>query len=263
MQPYSLRPITMSVILVAAMSFTASGAQPRQSQAPHDSPAGARGKVESTADVFDHASEPGSPADEAARLGKAKRYNEGKVDLTTLGPGEILIDQRWPRIEVMPVSDSANVVVGSVLGLQAYLSSDRSRIYTEITVRIEEVLKSEMRDLTGTVILDKLGGALRMEDGRIVRDPIHICYLGNVRCGARYVFFAKRTHGGLDQEMQKAYELRGGKVYELTDDGSPATHPLGGGEAGVLSNEQSFLALIRKCVLRQQDVPRSGCSTRE
>jgi hypothetical protein len=262
MQTYSLKPITLFVILVAATSITASGAQQGQRQGTHDSATGACGTVQSTAEVFDLASVPSMSPDEATRLAKAKRYDEGKVDLTTLRPGEVLIDQYWPRIEVMPVSGSASVIVGVVLGLQAYLSNDRSRIYTEITVRIEEVLKSDKGNMIGTVILDKLGGALHMKEGRIVRDPLHICYLGNVRCGARYVFFAKKTHDGMDLEMQKAYELRGGEVYELTDDGGPGTQLLGGG-AEALSNERIFLATVRKCVVRQRDAPGQACSPGE
>src|SRR5262249_46987121 len=104
--------------------------------------------------------------------------------------------------------------------MQPYLSPDRSRLYTEIGVRVEEVLKSDVDLSVGdTLIVDRLGGALNLKSGQLVRDDISIEGLGKTRFGGRYVLFAQRANEGNDIALIKGYELRDGTVFRLTQDG--------------------------------------------
>ena len=159
-----------------------------------------------------------------ARRAKNVRYNIGGRDLTTLNPDvESFIEQVWPRGELVPASESAVVVTGTVVRVQPYLSGDRSRIYTEITVQVEEVLKRDRNGLPSgakTVVIDRLGGALKLKTGRIVRDDVQIDGLGKPNLGKRYVFFARRANDGSDISLIKSYELADGKVF--TNDSRPS-----------------------------------------
>ena len=127
--------------------------------------------------------ESSNPQEREARRAKNRRYNAGGPDLTVERPpdSEIFFRQVWPAVDFIPVSDSAVVVTGRVLKVQPYLSSDRSRIYTEITVEVDDLLKRDRNNRLSaahTVVIDRLGGALKMTTGN--------------RCSERYVFFAQR-----------------------------------------------------------------------
>src|SRR4051794_10435932 len=79
-----------------------------------------------------------------ARRAKNIRYNAGRTDLTKRDPKiEEFVEQVWPRRELIPAAESAVIATGRVVKIQPYLSADRSRIYTEITIRVDELLKQD------------------------------------------------------------------------------------------------------------------------
>jgi hypothetical protein len=148
------------------------------------------------------------------------------------------------------LKESALALVGRVTKVQPYLSADRTHIYTETTIQIEEVFKSpegfSPPDLT--LITDQIGGAMKMPSGRVIRDGSRIDFPGQANAGGRYVFFLRQVHEGKDLAILSAYELRDGKVFKLTEDGSPgnvllSTTP---NKADSLSDEQDFLQTIRQ-----------------
>ena len=109
-----------------------------------------------------------------------------------------------------------------MIKVQPYLSSDRSRIYTEITIAVEDLLKrNEQNRVAGnkSVVIDRLGGALKLKTGQIVRDGIQIDNLGHLQFDKRYVVFARATNDGNDLSLIKSYELVDGKVF--TNDSHP------------------------------------------
>ena len=132
--------------------------------------------------------------------------------------------------------------------VQPYLSSDRSRIYTEITIAVDELLKQDQDKrvtATKTVVIDRLGGALKLKTGRIVRDEIQIDNLGNLQLGRRYLVFARAINYGNDTGLIKSYELVNGKVF--TNDSRPSQ--LLSTLAGVPStwaDEAAFLKAVRE-----------------
>ena len=153
-------------------------------------------------------------------------------------------------LPLIPLKESALALVGRVSKVQPYLSADRTHIYTETTIQIEEVFKSpegfSPPDLT--LITDQIGGAMKMPSGRVIRDGSRIDFPGQANAGGRYVFFLRQVHEGKDLAILSAYELRDGKVFKLTEDGSPgnvllSTTP---NKADSLSDEQDFLQTIRQ-----------------
>jgi hypothetical protein len=206
-------------------------------------------KRESDSDIIQAEPESSDPKEREARRAKNVRYNIGGRDLTALNPdAESFIEQVWPRGELVPASESTAVVTGTTVRLQPYLSGDRSRIYTEITIQVEEVLKRDRNGLPSaarTLVMDRLGGALKLKTGRIARDDVQIDGLGKPNLGKRYVFFARRVNDGSDISLIKSYELIDGKVF--TNDSRPSrlisTLP---GVPQAWSDEAAFLKAVRQ-----------------
>jgi hypothetical protein len=203
-------------------------------------------------DVADRESEPLDQEQRNLRHAKDARYNSGGPDLTLSKQGtDHFFEHSWPRVGFISVAESALVVTGRVEGMQSFMSEDRSRIYTEIVVSVEEVFKSDLEaQISAHMMLvgDRVGGTFETESGQVIRDRTSIEGLGNTRLGGRYVLFFKKIHKGMDLSMVRGYELRDRKVFKLTDDGSPGSVLLSA-EPGIpdsFSDEQSFLDIIRK-----------------
>jgi hypothetical protein len=217
-------------------------------------------KGDSDSDIIQEEPESSDPKERKARRAKNVRYNIGGRNLTTLNPDvESLIEQVWPRGELVPASESAVVVTGTVVRVQPYLSGDHSRIYTEITVQVEEVLKRDRNGLPSAakiVVIDRLGGALRLGSGRVVRDDIQIDNLGKTLRGKRYMFFADRLNKGSDISLIKSYELRDGKVFTNDSRESRLISTLPGVPKAWVS-EAAFIEAVRQEVRKEVGQARS------
>jgi hypothetical protein len=189
-----------------------------------------------------------------ARLAKNTRYNGGVCDLKARTPDQLCIDQVWPRaLPVIPVKESAFALLGQVEKLQPYLSTDRTHIYTEITVRIEDAFTgpSNSKSTSGrTVIIDQIGGTITMTSGQVIHDGTRVDFLGRTHVGGRYILFAKRIHHGKDLTLIRGYELREGRVFKLTADGNPGDVLVSSiaGAASIPFEEKAFIQAVRKAV---------------
>lgn len=207
-------------------------------------------------DVVDEAREPSDPQDRTLRLAKNNRYNTGRTALTArdgeLGQQEErerFVGHYWLRDQpLFPSSDI--VVVGTLVRAQPYLSTDRSSIYTELTISVEEVIKTDPQAVAAVntnLVIDRMGGALRLASQQIVRLDLPNQGPGQLRDGERYVLFAKRTHKGQDFEMLTGFELREGQVYGLISDGGVSFRSRRG-VPEYLTQEEPFLEALRKAV---------------
>jgi hypothetical protein len=189
--------------------------------------------------------------EDKARAAKSTRYNGGGCDLTVPGQ-DCFFEQFAPgALPLIPVKESAFVLLGRVTKVQPYLSADRTHIYTETTIQIEEMFKSPERfslPSDQTLVADQIGGAMRTASGRVLRDGSRIDFLGQAYVGGRYVFFLRQVHEGKDLEILRAYELRDGKVFKLAEDGSRGQVILSktSGREDSLSREESLLHFIRE-----------------
>jgi hypothetical protein len=187
----------------------------------------------------------------AVRLAKSARYNGGGCNLTV--PGRDCFFEHFApgALPLIPLKESEFVLLGTAVKVQPYLSGDRTHIYTETTIQIEEVLKSpETFSLAPdqTLTTDQIGGEMRMASGGVVHDGSVVDFLGKAYVGGRYVLFLRQIHEGKDLAILRAYELREGKVFKLTEDGSPGKAPLSrtSNQPDSLSDEQVFLQTIRQ-----------------
>lgn len=120
-----------------------------------------------------------------------------------------------------PVEESDVVVIGLTTAASAYLSNDKTGVYTEYTIRVEQVLKdNSSRKLArgGVITIDRAGGAVRYPDGHKVGYLLAGRSLPSV--GAIYALFLRDDKRGGNFEIITLYELSVKGVVPL-DSGFP------------------------------------------
>jgi len=154
------------------------------------------------------------PSDRAI---KSARYN---------GPGSQVIDERvqalplishwWWGLSPFPTDESSAVVVGEVVEAFAYLSGDKTNVYSEFTIRIEDVLKSSGAPgfVPGaSLIAQRSGGGVQFASGRI--HYYRINGQNTPRTGRRYLLFLRLNDPPEDFSIVTGYELQNGRVSPL------------------------------------------------
>lgn len=156
----------------------------------------------------------------ALREARDRRYNrEAPQPLGQLPPNweDFSIHNHWQiGLPSLPVVKSDAVVRGHVVDAQAHLSNDKTGVYSEFTIQMDEILKdSSSLPLTssGLIIAEREGGVVRFQDGRLLRFTIDD--QGMPRIGRQYVLFLNRNEQGEDYHILTGYELRESKVFPL------------------------------------------------
>lgn len=162
-----------------------------------------------------------SPQD-ASRKEKGKLYDrQGIVRDRDTGGKPIVTFSHWDQwVPAIPAAKSSLIVTGEVVNAHAYLSNDRTGIYSEFTLRVEEVFKDNSGASVvpgGVVSMEREGGRVKFPSGRVVR------YItagrGMPRKGRSYIFFLELTEQRYS--ILTAYELRGGRVYPIDGEAAP------------------------------------------
>ena len=182
----------------------------------------------------------------AKRKAKSKKYAQYKNDV---GPGLKAVEYyHWPPdFPELPVAQSDAVVIGEVSEAVANLTEDETNVYSEFTIHIDEILKSDGQaslSTGGEIVADRPGGRVRYPTGEM--SQLSIAGLGMPREKRRYVLFLKR--GGQDDDYQiiTGYELRSGRVYPLDKSTSNTTNF----DIYANSDETSFLNKIREVIVK-------------
>lgn len=111
---------------------------------------------------------------------------------------------------------TAAVVIGTILDAKAFVSKDRTYVYSDFHVRIEPVLKQDSpANLTagGQLVVSRGGGTIHCPSGRI-RHYVHQRE-GMPAIRSRYLFFltkANISEPEYEVIIGRAYELRNGTV---------------------------------------------------
>ncbi|HEU4508096.1 MAG TPA: hypothetical protein VFR78_07665 [Pyrinomonadaceae bacterium] len=95
------------------------------------------------------------------------------------------------------------------------------------------------------MVIDRPGGALKLNNGRVVRDEIQIDNLGNRELGRRYLVFARAINGGNDTGLIKSYELVDGKVFTNDSRARRLLSTLAGVPSS-WADEAAFLKAVRE-----------------
>jgi len=175
---------------------------------------------------------------------KQKRHNG--LGLVAQNPsanagGGVFIPEGQFNFPPLPVSQAAVIVVGQVLLAEAHLSQDKSNVFSEFTVRVSNVFKSDV-SLAGTdIVIERLGGYVKYPDGRKL---LYRVGTGNMpRVGGRYLFFLKASPQ-LDLSILTA--------YELGPDGVTPLDPSAQFEEFRGKDEAAILAALEKALITNQ-----------
>ena len=256
---FSLFLLTIFSVVVATTPRQATGQNSREQQVapqtqgePQRKPKAQIVKRPTVAEIeaefpsvaFDEPEEP-DETKRAKRRAKDERY-DGKhmvqENPSKSSAGSVLVNDWAMGLPSLPTAQSEVVVVGEVTDAQAHMSNDRSGVYSEFAVRVEEVLKNSTdAQLTSgsAIVLERQGGMVKHAPDN--SRTYEIRGQGFPRKGRRYVFFLNSVGQELDYKIVTGYELRGNKVVLL--DTAPPFRVYAG------ADEATFLNTVREAIV--------------
>ena len=178
-----------------------------------------------------HAPEPLDANLRAAHEAKGRKYSKKHMPQISDDTYQIFSNSDWDvRLPALPVEQSAAVVIGTVRSAHAYVTREKTGIYSEFQVAVETVIKNEPDNMIKTeakITVERNGGRARMPSGKTVIS--WVSHQNMPRVGGRYLLFL--THqfetpndAPKDFYLLTGYELRDGQVH-LLDDTQPG-HPI-------------------------------------
>lgn len=218
--------VALSFILVTlAFGVLSKNARSKQSaaKATEQNLAGSERKSQLTARELDDAATPvvdlissDTAAVSTDRLLKNSRYDNKGIVKSEIHPKAAAVVWEPPGdITDIPTDKSDLIVEGTVTDSAAFLSNDKGAVYSEITVRVSDVLKdtSGLNVRNGdSIVTERFGGRVKYPNGQIVR--YGIVGQGSPAKGSNYLFFLSRAEQG-NYNILTAYELQGNKVQAL------------------------------------------------
>jgi hypothetical protein len=190
------------------------------------------------------APEPSDPVEKAKRQKKGKHYNNGYISKEPTKYSSGLVSEWDLDLPSLPVGESDAVLIGKTLAGGAFLSNDKTGVYTELSVRIEDALFGEDGSITKNKVVDvsRMGGVVRYANGE--ESLFHIVGQNMPKPGRRYLFFLKAIPESEDFEIITAYELGSSGVIALDTPGQFKKYD------GM--DEASFINAVRDAVAQQK-----------
>jgi hypothetical protein len=138
---------------------------------------------------------------------KQKRYN--KLGLVTKHPtandggGEFHPEGMF-NFPALPVDASDAIVVGKVVDAQAHLSEDKSNVFSEFTIQVEQAFKNAA-GLGSHITVERIGGFVRYPDGR----KLHygLTGTGMPEVGSKYILFLKAVPNETSYTILTGYQF--------------------------------------------------------
>lgn len=115
-----------------------------------------------------------------------------------------------------PISASKLIVIGKIIDAKAYLSNDKTAVYSDFTLKIEQVLKqnSELSVVNmNEVALLRQGGGIRFPSGKVYYRTFGGYALPEV--GERYLMFLNEDKETKSFVELAGYKFKSGKVLPL------------------------------------------------
>lgn len=175
--------------------------------------------------ILDLAAQPQKePKSKAIRDSKGRKYSKQYGKAIGEETDQIFSTSDWDlRLPALPVQRSAAIVIGTVSGAEAFLTPDKTGVYSEFAVKVDSILKEDpKKPLTGgdTISVERNGGRVRMASGKVAISWTN--HQDMPKVGSRYVFFlthdfevAGDTYD--DFYLLTGYELKDGKVFPLDE----------------------------------------------
>lgn len=184
------------------------------------------------------AAEPTDPTERAKRQARGKRYDKSSWGLHPNAASDTVarVDSVDPNLPALPFDQSAAVILGQITDARAYLSNDKTGVYSVFTVQVNEVFKNSINPSlfpSSIIEVERNGGRVRFPNNRL--RMYLISEYGMPKVGLRYVLFLTKSDSGF--EIITGYELVEGKVYRLDDLANLKTYDN--------SDEMNFLSELR------------------
>lgn len=156
-----------------------------------------------------------------ARKLKSARYDKSSSVNQSPRPDvkEVIGEPEWRSgYSDLPATKSDVIVEAVVADSNAFLSEDKSAVYSEFTILVSKILKVAPGltvNFGDKLVTERFGGKVRYPSGQVIR--WRIALQGIPIVGKRYLFFLAKA----DQDTYKlltAYEIHDNKIFAL--DGS-------------------------------------------
>lgn len=119
----------------------------------------------------------------------------------------------------IPVSGSTATIVGTVTGGSSFITKDKTYVYTDYTVRLDQILADKAGLSVGSeIVVAREGGAIRYPSGHITN--VLIQGHGFPEVGSQYVLFLLKLIPNLpeyEMTLDSGYQIKNGRVYPLDD----------------------------------------------
>lgn len=197
---------------------------------------------------------PTEPRARMMREAKSKKFNSPAKAISESST-QIFTVIDWDRgLPAFPIERSSAVVIGRVIEAKAYLSEDKTAIYSEFGVHIDSVLKNDERcpiQPESSLVVAREGGRVQLPSGKLVVSWIN--HQNMPKLGGKYALFLTHEYprggdAGNDFYIITGYDLTNGSVALLDD--IPPGHPIaaikGKSESSFLNELLSALASSAK-----------------
>jgi hypothetical protein len=190
------------------------------------------------------APEPTNIEEKAKRSKRNKHYDRGNWVMknpSDEGTATVIDSHAFFALPALPAAQSDVILTADVLKSEAHLSDDKTGVYSEFQVQVNEVLKAIGFTLpqTNLITLSRPGGKVRYRSGHVERYEISNQNMPAV--GKRYLFFLKTTPDSEDCEIVTAYEIDSERV-----------EPLDGGQFDTFRGKDvaSFVQMVRDAIAK-------------
>lgn len=120
----------------------------------------------------------------------------------------------WPAdFPALPVAQSSTIVIGRVLQANAHISDDKSAVYSEVVIKVDQVLKDNA-GISSTLVAEREGGRVRLPSGSTYR--YFVAGMGIPEVGHCYLLFLSQLEDG-DFSILTGYEIRNGHVVPIAE----------------------------------------------
>lgn len=164
------------------------------------------------------APEPTNATEREERKLKNKRYDNQDWVLKNPHPDDSGVgryDEQTPP-PLIPADESNLVIVGKIVKVTAHLSNDKLSVYSEFTIRVEQILKNDVsREVKQEefIIADRAGGYVRYPNGQKVL--YRLSERGLPKVGSEYVFFLTSDKQNPNYEILTLYGLKDARIIQL------------------------------------------------
>ena len=160
----------------------------------------------------------GDSKDKDIRKKRGKKYKT-RIPLGKMEDQTAVFEIPSPHSQIepaFPIEQSDLIIIGNIKGSRAFVSSDKTAVYSEFDVTVDQTFRNRTDQVIGpesVLVAERIGGNVRFASGRVQRR-------GNSgrnlpQPGKQYVLFLKWDDEGKDYLILTGYEVRGETVYPL------------------------------------------------